>query len=158
MMVYMLALLGQPHTVYLLHNRFPHMDIQVLQQTMVRTAESYGVDPVTFGVIYVVAIPFFLASVAWLMRCVRNQQSVVLPATCSSFFFLSSYLYVLAVGDNMPVWVYVVMGVMIAYGIGATVLKVRWQLQERDCAAEVEHERGVGPTDPFSSSSTAEHG
>jgi len=134
------------------------MDIQVLQQTMVRTAESYGVDPVTFGVIYVVAIPFFLASVAWLMRCVRNQQSIVLPATCSSFFFLSSYLYVLAVGDNMPVWVYVVMGVMIAYGIGATVLKVRWQLRERDCAAEVEHERGVGPADPFSSSPTAEHG
>lgn len=134
------------------------MDIQVLQQTIVRTAESYGVDPVTFGVIYVVAIPFFLASVAWLVRCVRHRQSIVLPATCSSFFFLSSYLYVLAVGDNMPVWVYVVMGVMIAYGIGATVLKVRWQLQERDCAAEVERERGVGPVDPFSSSPTAEHG
>jgi hypothetical protein len=134
------------------------MDIQVLQQTMVRTAESYGVDPVTFGVIYVVAIPFFLASVAWLVRCLRNQQSIVLPATCSSFFFLSSYLYVLAVGDNMPVWVYVVMGVMIAYGIGATMLKVRWQLQERDCAAEVEHERGVGAGDPFSSAPTSEQG
>ena len=135
------------------------MDIQVIQQTIVRTAESYGVDPVTFGVIYVLAIPFFLASVAWLVRCARNQQSIVLPATCSSFFFLSSYLYVLAVGDNMPAWLYVVMGVMIAYGIGATILKVRWQLQERDCAAEVEHARGVGPADPFSSSSpTSEQG
>jgi len=125
------------------------MDIQSFQQTVVHTAQSYGVDPVTFGVIYVVAIPFFLASVAWLVRCVRNQQSIVLPATCSSFFFLSSYLYVLAVGDNMPVWVYVVMGVMIAYGIGATILKVRWQLQEHDCAAEVEHERGVGQPSRF---------
>jgi hypothetical protein len=134
------------------------MDIQVIQQTIIRTAESYGVDPVTFGVIYVLAIPFFLASVAWLVRCARNQQSIVLPATCSSFFFLSSYLYVLAVGDNMPAWVYVVMGVMIAYGIGATVLKVRWQLQERDCAAEVEHARGVGTTDPFCSSPTSEQG
>ena len=135
------------------------MDIQVIQQTIIRTAESYGVDPVTFGVIYVLAIPFFLASVAWLVRCARNQQSIVLPATCSSFFFLSSYLYVLAVGDNMPAWVYVVMGVMIVYGIGATILKVRWRLQERECEAEVGHERGVGPADPFSSSSpTSEQG
>ncbi len=130
------------------------MNIQALQQTVVHTAESYGVDPVTFGVIYVVAIPFFLASVAWLVRALRNRRSIVAPATCSSFFFLSSYLYVLAVGENMPAWVYVVIGVMIAYGIGATVLKVRWQLQKRDREAAIEPGRGVGTGHSFSSSTT----
>lgn len=134
------------------------MDIQALQQTAVLAAESYGVDPMTFGIIYVVAIPFFLASVAWLVRALRNRQSIVAPATCSSFFFLSSYLYVLAVGDNMPVWVYVVIGLMITYGIGATILKVHWQLQKRGCRAEVEGDHGVGTGGLFSSSGTPEHG
>ena len=30
--------------------------------------EQYGVDPIIFGAIYVGAIPFFLASIAWLLR------------------------------------------------------------------------------------------
>lgn len=122
------------------------MDIQTLQQTLVHTAESYGVDPVTFGVIYVVAIPFFLASIAWLVRALRNRQSIVAPATFSSFFFLSSYLYVLAVGENMPAWVYLVMGVLITYGIGATVLKVRWQLNDRRAEKEAAAIEDLAPS------------
>jgi len=122
------------------------MSLQALQQTVVYTAESYGVDPVVFGVIYVVAIPFFLISVAWLVRALRNRQSIVAPATCSSFFFLSSYLYVLAVGENMPTWVYVVIGVMVAYGIGATVLKVRWQLHERRTDKEADTAEPIAVT------------
>ncbi len=106
------------------------MDLQTLLHTAVQTAEAYGVDPLTFGIIYVVAIPLFLASVAWLVRSARGGRPLAMPAACASFSFFSSYLYILMMGENMPVWVYVLIGVMVVYGIGATFLKVRWQLRK----------------------------
>ncbi len=67
---------------------------------------AYGVNPLIFGSIYVGAIPFFTASVAWLVRNARSGRSVVVPALSAAFFFLSAYLYLIAVGKNVPWWVY----------------------------------------------------
>ena len=92
--------------------------------------EQYGVNPIIFGSIYVGAIPFFTLSVAWLVRNLRRKQSIVLPVLSASFFFISAYLYLLIVGHDIPVWVYVFVAAMIGYGAFATVQKVRRQVRE----------------------------
>ncbi len=89
--------------------------------------DQYGVNPIIFGSIYVGAIPFFMVSVARLVRNLRRRQSIVLPALSASFFFVSAYLYLLVAGHNIPLWVYGFLAVMIAYGIYATVRKIRRQ-------------------------------
>lgn len=94
--------------------------------------EEYGVNPIIFGTIYVGAIPFFTVSVAWLVRNLRRKQSIVLPALSASFFFVSAYLYLLVAGRNIPVWVYGVVALMIAYGVYATVQKIRRQAAEQN--------------------------
>jgi len=92
--------------------------------------DQYGVNPIIFGSIYVGAIPFFTVSVARLVRNLRRKQSIVLPALSASFFFVSAYLYLLVAGRNIPLWVYGFLAVMIAYGVYATVRKIRRQAAE----------------------------
>lgn len=83
--------------------------------------ESYGVDPLVFGAIYVGAIPFFLLSVAWLVRRRRAGQSTVLPTLAAGFFFVSAYLYLAVVGRNIPVWVWLFVAALLAYGAWSAV-------------------------------------
>lgn len=90
--------------------------------------DKYGVNPVIFGSIYVGAIPFFTASVAWLVRNYRKGKSIILPALLSGLFFVSSYLYLIIAGQNVPWWVYVFMVVLILGGGYSTVTKIKTKL------------------------------
>lgn len=86
---------------------------------------AYGVDPVIFGAIYVGAIPFFTLSLGLVVRNLRRGTSPVGPALAAAFFFVSAYLYLLAVGHDIPVWVYVFVAAMLAVGAWSAVRKVR---------------------------------
>lgn len=86
---------------------------------------EYGVNPLVFGAIYVGAIPFFTASVAWLVRNARRGRSVVGPALAAGFFFVSAYLYLIVAGRNVPLWVYGVVLALVAGGAWSTVRSVR---------------------------------
>lgn len=86
---------------------------------------TYGVDPLIFGAIYVGAIPFFLASIAWLVRRRKTGRSITLPVLCAGFCFVSAYLYLAIAGRNIPLWVWGFLGVLIAYGAWSTVRDVR---------------------------------
>ncbi|MDZ7846625.1 MAG: hypothetical protein U5L96_07575 [Owenweeksia sp.] len=82
--------------------------------------EQYEVNPVVFGSIYVGAIPFFMLSVAWIVRNYRKKKSITIPVLLSGFFFISAYLYLFIVGKNIPWWVYALLGAMILYGAWST--------------------------------------
>ncbi len=86
---------------------------------------QYGVDPIVFGAIYVGAIPFFLLSIAWLVRRLRAGRSIVVPVLCAGFCFVSAYLYLAIVGHDIPLWVWAALGLLIAYGAFSTVRDVR---------------------------------
>lgn len=90
--------------------------------------ENYGVNPIIFGSIYVGAIPFFTLSVAWIIHNHRNGLSIILPVFFASVFFLSSYLYLLFAGENVPLWVYAVLIVMVLLGVWSTYKKIKAQV------------------------------
>ncbi len=102
----------------------------MLKEWFLGLGAQYGVDPVIFGSIYVGAIPFFGASVAWLVRNLRHGQSILLPALAAAFFALSAYLYLFLVGMGLPAWVYGAVGLFVAYGAVKTVRKVRRKTAE----------------------------
>ena len=93
---------------------------------------QYGVNPYIFGVIYIGAIPFFLASIAWLVKRKRAGQSIVLPVLCAGFCFVSAYLYLAVAGRNIPVWVWAFLGALIVYGAWSTVRDVRRKVAARE--------------------------
>ena len=94
-------------------------------QWFLSLGEEYGVNPYIFGAIYVGAIPFFLASIAWLVKRARAGRSTLLPTMLSGFFFVSAYLYLAVVGRNIPVWVWLFLAALVAYGAWTTVRDTR---------------------------------
>ena len=87
--------------------------------------EQYGVNPYVFGAIYVGAIPFFFASIAWVVKRARGGRSTVLPTMLAGFFFVSAYLYLAVVGRNIPLWVWIFLAVLIVYGAWSTIRDTR---------------------------------
>ena len=101
---------------------------QDIQEWFLSLGEQYGVNPILFGAIYVGAIPFFTLSIGWLVRNLRRKKSIVLPTLSAGFFFVSAYLYLVIAGQNIPLWVYGFIAVLVLFGIYSTVQKVRRQV------------------------------
>jgi len=103
---------------------------QSIQDWFWSLGPEYGVDPLIFGAIYVGAIPFFMASIAWLVRNHRAGKSTVLPVLCAGSCFVSAYVYLAIAGRNIPIWVWIFLGALIAYGVWSTVRSVRKKIAE----------------------------
>jgi len=99
--------------------------LSAIQDWFLGLGARYGVDPIVFGVIYVGAIPFFLLSIAWLVRRLRAGRSIVLPVLCAGFCFVSAYIYLAIFGHDIAVWVWAVLGLLVAYGAFSTIRDVR---------------------------------
>lgn len=103
---------------------------QTFTEWFLSLGTEYGVNPFIFGGIYVGAIPFFSLSIGWLIRNFRAGKTIVFPALSATFFFISAYIYLIFAGKNVPVWVYVVLVLLIAFGIYSTIKKVRRKISE----------------------------
>jgi thiol:disulfide interchange protein len=90
---------------------------------------QYNVNPYIFAGIYVGAIPFFLASTAWLVKRARAGQSVVMPTLCAGFCFISAYLYLALVGRNVPIWVWIILAALVLFGAWSSIRDVRAKIQ-----------------------------
>ena len=87
--------------------------------------EKYNVNPYIFGGIYIGAIPFFFISLYRTIKNIRNKKPFVFPALLTGFFFISAYLYLIIVGKNIPVWVYIFIVVLVGYGIYSTLKRIK---------------------------------
>ena len=93
---------------------------EAVKEWFLSLGDKYGVDPIIFGAIYVGAIPFFTLSVAWIVRNYRKEKSITLPVISAGLFFISAYIYLFIAGENIPWWVYALLGAMIIYGAWST--------------------------------------
>lgn len=109
--------------------------LDALREWFLGLGADYGVNPFVFGAIYVGAIPFFTASVAWLVRNARRGRSVVAPALAAGFCFVSAYLYLIVAGRNVPAWVYGFLALLVAVGAWSTVRSVRKKVADARAGA-----------------------
>ncbi|HEX8278810.1 MAG TPA: hypothetical protein VF540_08945 [Segetibacter sp.] len=98
---------------------------ETIKHWFLSLGENYGVNPYIFGGIYVGAIPFFFICLSWTIKNIKQKRSFVLPLLLTGLFFISAYLYLIIAGKNIPVWVYIFIGVMILYGVYSTAKKVK---------------------------------
>lgn len=103
---------------------------------------EYGVNPYIFGGIYIGAIPFFILSIGWLVRNAKNGKSTVLPTMSAGFFFVSAYLYLALVGNNIPVWVWFFLGALVIYGAWSSIRDTRKKI----AAAKADANGGIQGT------------
>jgi hypothetical protein len=103
---------------------------QLFKDWFLGLGEHYHVNPFIFGGIYIGAIPFFFASLYWVVRNIRKKKSIVMPALLTGLFFVSAYLYLIIEGEHIPIWVYIFIGLMIVYGVYSTISKVKNKLKK----------------------------
>ena len=105
---------------------------QIVKEWFLGLGEKYHVNPLVFGAIYVGAIPFFFASLYWLIKNIKNKKSIIIPILFTGLFFISAYLYLIIVGQNIPFWVYIFIGIMIVYGFYSTIAKIKSKLKQKN--------------------------
>lgn len=98
---------------------------QTFKEWFLSLGENYSVNPYIFGAIYIGAIPFFFLCLGWTIKNIKQKKPFVLPVMLTGFSFVSAYLYLIVVGKNIPVWVYIFIGAMIIYGVYSTVTKIK---------------------------------
>lgn len=98
---------------------------ELIKEWFLSLGEKYNVNPYIFGGIYVGAIPFFILSLSWTIKNIKKKKPIVLPVLLTGFFFISAYLYLIIAGKNIPVWVYIFIGLMVVYGIYSTIKKIK---------------------------------
>ncbi|PZN95641.1 MAG: hypothetical protein DCF31_05875 [Alphaproteobacteria bacterium] len=102
--------------------------VAAAQAWVMALGARYGVNPVVFGAIYVGAIPFFLFFTGLAIKRLRARQSAVLPILAAGLCFVSAYLYLAIVGRNIPVWVWIFLGALVAYGAWSAIRDFRKKL------------------------------
>ena len=78
----------------------------MIQSWFYGLGEKYGVDPLVFGSIYLGGIPFLYAALGWAIFNARRRRPVFVPLLLAGLCFVSSYVYVIAAGRNVPWWAY----------------------------------------------------
>ncbi len=86
---------------------------------------DYGVNPYIFGGIYVGAIPFFLATIAWMVRRKRRGEPITTQLLLAGFLAMSSYIYLMIAGRNLAWWVYAIVAGLVLYSIWSLIRKAR---------------------------------
>ncbi len=99
--------------------------LEAINDWILGLGADYGVNPYIFAAIYVGAIPFFLASITWLVKRARAHRSTVVPTLCAGFCFVSAYIYLAIAGENIPLWVWIFLGVLVVYGAWSTIRDTR---------------------------------
>jgi len=97
-------------------------------------SENYGVNPWIFGILYIGGIPLFLGVTAWLVARLRQKKSITIQALLAGFLAIQPYVYVALVGENIPVWVWAVIAVLVGVGIWSTLSTIR----KRKAEVEIE--------------------
>ncbi len=73
------------------------------------------------------AIPFFFLCLAWTIKKMREKKPFLFPLLLTGLSFISAYVYLIIAGKNIPFWIYIFIGVMVAYGVFSTIRKIRKQ-------------------------------
>ncbi|MCH8568790.1 MAG: hypothetical protein LAT67_11020 [Balneolales bacterium] len=100
-------------------------DFDGLYEWFMGLGEPYGVNPVIFGSIYIGAIPFFWIALGWLVRNLKQKKSVAGPVIMACCCAVSAYVYLIIAGENVPLWVYFLVALIVVYAVYSTLQKVK---------------------------------
>ena len=110
--------------------------LEAINEWILAQGAQYNVNPYIFVGIYVGAVPFFLASIAWLVKRARAGRSTVVPTMFAGFFFVSAYIYLAIFGQDIPLWVWIFLGALIVYGAWSTIRDTRRKIAAREDPAQ----------------------
>ena len=115
---------------------FVHFLLSKLREIMEMARTRYNVNPVVFLILYVVPGPFWYYTVFRTIRAIakKNTKELMLWAMICLVLTVEPYVYVLIFGRNMPWWIYIIIGLLVAQGIFTLVRKLVKRPAKNDAA------------------------
>lgn len=101
------------------------MDWTTIVDWVSAIGERYGVNPTVFVILYFGGLPIIGLAISWMIRNRRNRRPIHIPLLSGTIASASAYLYVIVVGDNIPVWIYALVISTLAYALWWLVRKAR---------------------------------
>ncbi|HEX7320218.1 MAG TPA: hypothetical protein VF399_07675 [bacterium] len=88
---------------------------------------KYNVNPLVFGAIYLISVPFFWISIYKIIAGLKNKKlsQVRTFAVILGFAIIAPFFYVAAFGRNLPVWFWAFTVVIIGYSVYSTLFRLR---------------------------------
>ena len=99
----------------------------LLQRWAATVSASYGVNPYLFIALTTICAPAFYYSIYRLTKALATGQRRQVSTWSSVFLGAAAlpYGYVLVFGRNLPWWIYLILGVLLAQGVVSLVRKLK---------------------------------
>jgi len=93
---------------------------------------KYNVDPAIFVGIHIVATPLFIATVAWIITNHKKKRSIFIPSLVAAFVFNAANIYLIIFGNNIPSWIYLIIGATTLISSYFSIVKIRNKMHKSD--------------------------
>ncbi len=119
-----------------------HTVLSWVGRQMDAARDNYGVNPIVFLVLLLGTSPVFYYSIYRMVRAVakKHLNEITLWSMIFLFSAAAPYLYVLVAGRNLPWWVYIIVGLLLAQVVWSLFRRLR----RKPVARDGEGERGQG--------------
>jgi hypothetical protein len=89
---------------------------------VISLGEKHGVDPLLLGCLYLVSKISLVFFLGWTVKNLRAKKPFTLQLLFAGISFCTPYTYIIIAGRNLPIWVYLFIGLIFVYG-GFTIWK-----------------------------------
>jgi hypothetical protein len=97
---------------------------------------KYAVNPVVFISIHAVCTPLLMLNIWWLLRTKKQGKTALAPMLCAIVLYNIANVYLVVVGRNIPLYIYLMLVVFTLYSGYISVKKIREKLAKTIVACE----------------------
>ncbi len=101
--------------------------IEYVQSWLVGIQRDYGVNPVIFGIIYLICVLPFWISIYKIITGLKNRRrgQVMTFALILGCTILAPFVYVAFFGHNLPLWFWAVAAAVISYSVYSVLRRIK---------------------------------
>jgi hypothetical protein len=97
---------------------------------------KYAVNPVVFISIHAVCTPLLMLNIWWLLRTKKQGKPIITPMLCAIVLYNIANVYLVVVGRNIPLYIYLMLVAFTIYSGYISVKKIREKLAKTTVACE----------------------
>lgn len=101
---------------------------QLIYDYYLAISTKYAVNPIVFISIHAVCTPLLLLNIWWLVRTKQQGKTVIIPMLCAIVLYNIANVYLVVVGKNIPIYIYLLLVAFTLYSGYISVKKIREKL------------------------------
>lgn len=97
-----------------------------IKDYFIEQAMLHEVDPLLFGCLYMLSKISLVLFVAWVIKNLRQNKPFLLPLLFAALGYSLPYLYLIIAGKDIPVWIYIAIGLIYLFSGWSISRKIRY--------------------------------